>query len=386
MLKKLSLQKSNGFSESRYFFVLLICLVVSFPALSRAEQHDDDGIKEESAVSVLNQDDQENELIQKLKVFGWLDTTYKDNTKKNNKQYFDSSHLYLILDAQISDRWRAFAEMEYEHAPDTSRDNVDFDNEKYSSTGKVLLERSYIEYNLRDEAQFRAGKYNTPLGIWTPAHWSIYVDTTAKPIHEAKHYVSSKQVGAQFFGNAFPSDMLELNYSAYTSNGSEQRDQFGSNKPSDDKLAYGSDMRVKFMEDYMFGYSFNHTKATVNYPAINRVNKTHMVYSDLLLPSDVVLRGAYFYQVRDHGYDDIETYYAKIKYSFMEKWYINYRLERGDLESSGKRNNRETANVMTLAYWPLTTVRTRLEFVTHRYQKNINGAYNEWSAWIGILF
>ncbi|MBF0199016.1 MAG: hypothetical protein HQL32_14965, partial [Planctomycetes bacterium] len=56
----------------------------------------------------------------KLRLGGWLDTRYFNSDKPGNSNSgFDAHHFYFHLDGRLDKNWRAFAEVEFEHATKT---------------------------------------------------------------------------------------------------------------------------------------------------------------------------------------------------------------------------------------------------------------------------
>lgn len=376
-------------------------------------------------------------ILGNTKVGGWVDSIYSDNDKKNHEQFFDVHHLYLFIDNKFNENWRAFGELEFEHAPEFEGDE---------GKGELKLERGYIQFSLAEWFNLRFGKYNTPFGIWTPEHWAINVDTIQKPIHEDNKYVPVKQVGIEYFGTVFPEigDLsMEINYAAYVSNGPEV---FGTDDPGDNILGGGADLNIRFNDRVLMGTSFytqnnpadsarkmEHDEDALGnelpdfaYSDFGREENSFMYYGEILLPFDITLRGEAFNQNRNGNYRDVVAYYAKVKWEFLPGWYINYRRAWGDDEKAFKKGSGagrypgslvvdetgtlvpkedempgHTIDTVTLAYWPVNNVRIKLEYSMHHFEKDTEvktrdsdgdpdsyrfEEFNTWAFWIGYVF
>ena len=68
-----------------------------------------------------------------------------------------------------------------------------------------------------------------------------------------------------------------------------------------------------------------------------------------------------------------------------EKWYVNYRWNRGDDRRRGG-SNEQTANVFTLSFWPLTSVRFKMEYALHDFVDLETEDYRELQFFIGYIF
>ena len=358
---------------------LLIMILCSLPLLVPSPGLGGDQAGRNPVSSVSEELSEIKGLIGRTRVGGWVDFVYKDSDQKDFNQFFDLHHFYLYFDNRLNDYWQAFLEVEYEHIPDLK---------KSGSSGGLKLERGYIQYTYSDYAKVRLGKFNTPLGIWTPAHWAILVDSVAKPIHDDNQYVPRKSVGIELSGNRlFPLETsLDplLTYSLYISNGPEIS---GTNSVSDNQLGAGVDANVRIGDRYLIGWSGNvqHNQAPALSGKAGRREVSMMVYGEALLPYGVLVRGEYFSQNRGKGDPSLDVIYGKVKWSFREKWYLNYRWNRGEDEKEGM-GGKESVNTFTLSYWPLLNVRMKGEVSTHSFENSLVEDYSAWMFWAGYIF
>jgi len=348
--------------------VLVFSGILGFSVLS-SDASDDLNI----AIMEALEEHEENHHTSKVRIGGWVDFLYRDRDIDGYKPIFDPHHFYLFFDAQLDDNWRSYTELEFEHLPDLKGTG---------SNGQLKMERIYIEYYQADGMNMRVGKFNTPLGIWTPEHWAINVPSVQKPIHENNKYVPNKQVGLEVFGNwASPTSVLspEVNYSVWSSTGN---DLFGTNKPTDNKFAYGTDINATFAETVKVGLT-GYTQS--NPGKSGRKEETLFPYAEIYLPHGVTITGEYLNQSRDTGFSDVETWYAAAKWQFLPSTYLYYRLDKGDDEKDGGGLGRES-NVITVGYWPKPYVRTKVEFSSHDFDDTAKTDFDQYDVWIGVVF
>ncbi len=313
-------------------------------------------------------------LAGNVEVGGWLDFVFKDSEKTGQAPYFDPHHFYLYFDARVSDSWSGFAEIEYEHAPRF---------EEGEGSGEIKAERLYIQYRHNRKIQLRFGKFNTRSGYWTPEHWTILVDTIQKPIHEDNAYVPAKQVGVEASGQLFSGTAFGLPVAVdaafWGSNGSEI---FATNEPRDDDFGFGSDLRVTFFDNYLLGASFYQQK---NPDQTGRTERSVVAYTDLRLPCDLTLRGEFLHQNRNHAFSDVSVGYAKLRWDFFERAYLNYRFGIGDDDKRGTGDT-HVEHVATLGYSPHPNVRLRAEYARNEFDATGVEDFNVWAAYLGLIF
>jgi hypothetical protein len=98
-----------------------------------------------------------------LSVYGFFDLEFEANNQNPDEldYAFDQHHFNVITMYRINDRWRVFAEIEWEHGPGL---------EGGEGYGAIALERGWAEYAPRDELKIKAGKFLPPFGIYNLLH------------------------------------------------------------------------------------------------------------------------------------------------------------------------------------------------------------------------
>jgi len=312
----------------------------------------------------------------RMRFGGWFDFLYRVSDQSGSKEYFDLHHIYLIGDARLNDWFRAFFEVEYEHLPKFEGGT--------SGSGEMMIERGYIEGAYSEALILRLGKFNTPLGIRTPAHWQVLTPVLQKPIFEDNGYVPAKSVGVQLLGSyQVPmSTPLDLRYSAYVSNGGEAS---GTNKPSDTIGGFGGDLQVRLAERYMVGFSLYRQQ---NAAFSRRREITSLIYGELDLPVvNVLLRGEWELQHRDEGYRNVRSWYLLGRYTVhgLETVSVTYRLDMGDDERRNQGGMHTVHNV-NLRWQPFTFLQLAAEVNLHDFRGSATEDYNAASLWVGVTF
>ena len=310
----------------------------------------------------------------RILVGGWVDASYLDNDLAGRGAGVDLDHANLHLDARLDDRLQVFVEGEYEH----ERDITGFPDER-----EFELEQGYVQYAFADTLALRAGKFALPFGYWTPVHWSVSVDTIEAPIHEANRMVPEQQLGGRAHGRLFPdfARALEpsLEYSASVGYGADGLD---TGKP--EGWNGGADLRVWSGDQHFLGASYY---AQENSELADREEHNLMLYGQLVLPMQLLARSEYLHQWRAdrRGYArDADVVYAKLRWGFHRRAYLNYRFQFGDDDKYGFTAN-HVAHTVTLGYRPIPRVIAKLETAFHDLDEGIE-SYVAWGASLGLLF
>jgi hypothetical protein len=82
---------------------------------------------------------------------------------------------------------------------------LDFDlsGREDTSTADASVERIYADLNLTDRANFRLGKFFTPVGRWNQVAAEPLVWTTSRPVVTSRPF-DQRVTGAEFWGSLFP--------------------------------------------------------------------------------------------------------------------------------------------------------------------------------------
>jgi len=318
---------------------------------------------------------QQNRDSVATRIGAWLDGSWVDNDRKPDS--VDLNHANLFLDA----RWRdlqGFLEVEYERETglDGDRKNSDFE-----------VEQAYLRFRPRDELSVRAGRFNTPTGIWLPIHWAILMDTIGKPPHATKDLLPEQQVGLELAGRIFPERLAsldgQLDYSLFVGAGGDrigQDDVHG--------VTAGGDLRLRLRQRYLIGASAYHQK---NDRAMDRSEQNVLVYGQARLPGALTFRTEYLHQWRERPDGaiwsrNLDVGYAKLRWDFARWFYANYRVSYGDDDRAGRRTTEQLVNTFTLGIQPYRDVRIKLEYSVHDFNGHGSEDFRFWGTSLGVRF
>lgn len=111
----------------------------------------------------------------------------------------DSAHaalneVSLLVSWNGDSRWHFFSELELEE-PLTWNDDEQF----RTNHSSIDLERLYVDYNLSEKVNFRAGRFLTPNSRWNLLHAAPLVWTSTRPLATSRLFPSGTN-GAMVFG------------------------------------------------------------------------------------------------------------------------------------------------------------------------------------------
>lgn len=176
-----------------------------------------------------------------LKIYGFGDVGYRHMLVPKSSPWLVYlnrhpsifvGHLNFYFDSQLSERWRALAEVRFTYLPqggwqttdgvvhhnDTrSADYMDFTRDH--PVGGLMIERAFIEYSAASWLTLQAGQFLTPYGIWNVDHGSPVIIGVTPPYMVGARLLPDSQVGLLGFGRISLVDDLELSYALGVSNG-----------------------------------------------------------------------------------------------------------------------------------------------------------------------
>jgi hypothetical protein len=311
-------------------------------------------------------------------VGGWFDASYEDNDLSGETRSLNANHVNGFLDTRYRERWQLFFEAEFEYETDLVG---------YAEEREYEVEQVYARYRHSDALELRAGKFNTPFGIWTPVHWSILMDTIRPPLHEGLRITPEQQNGFGLSGRWLPLDRLgdpELRYTAFAGYGSDSEflDESG------DGWSGGADLRVLAREDRFVGVSYYQQRR--DFGPRDRGERSIDLYGQASLPGNLLIRGEYVMQSRDRRVPgassrDVDLTYLKLRWRFHPKAYLNYRFNWGD-DDSGASTVVRRIHTLTLGFQPRPSIRLKLELARHDFRDDDREDFLYWGASIGALF
>jgi hypothetical protein len=177
-----------------------------------------------------------------LKLYGFGDVGYRHMLMPKTSPWFVYlnrhpslfvGHLNFYFDSQLSERWRALAEVRFTYLPqggwrsggdgqvhhnDTRiADYADFTRDR--SVNGLMIERAFIEYSAASWLTLQAGQWLTPYGVWNVDHGSPVIIGVTPPFLVGARLLPESQVGLLAIGRLSLVDDLELGYALGVSNG-----------------------------------------------------------------------------------------------------------------------------------------------------------------------
>jgi len=306
----------------------------------------------------------------------WMDASWVNTNRDPNS--VDVNHVNVLVDS----RWRylqGFLEVEYEHGE--GLDNSAKEDE-------LEIEQAFVRFGPRDGISLRGGRFNTPMGIWFPSHWSILMDTIEEPPHAARQLLPEQQLGGELSGRLFPGWLSrwsgQLDYALFAGGGN---DHLGQGMVED--FSVGGDVRVLLDERYLVGASAYHQK---NGDWSGRHETDVMLYGEAHLPASLLFRAEFLHQQRERPDGKawsrtLDVGYAKLRWDFARWFYLNYRVSYGDDDrpKTGE-TTRQLVNTFTLGFQPHRTVRVKLEYSLHDFASHRREDFRFLGASLGVCF
>jgi hypothetical protein len=306
-------------------------------------------------------------------VGGWIDASWQDNDRQADR--VSLNHLNVFLDTRWRQRWQVFVEAEYEYETDLSG---------FERENEIELEQAYLKYSFRDWLGLRVGRFNTPLGIWLPLHWSILMDQIEKPLLDGNHLVPEQQIGGELAGQVFPGRIAglatELGYSLYAGWADD-----GLHSEGAEGFTAGADLELHVEQRWTLGLSAYRQK---NGDESDRTELNLLPYAELQLPANLTFRTEYLHQWRrDEGpaLDEIDVVYASLRWYPLHRVYLAYRFGYGDDDTGGPPAD-HVIHTVTLGIRPWREMRVKLEYSDHEFRGAGREDFAFWGVSVGYLF
>ncbi|MEE9514673.1 MAG: hypothetical protein V3V54_01460 [Candidatus Brocadiales bacterium] len=147
---------------------------------------------------------------------GYMDASYRATENSNNK--FEVLRFVPFIYADVSDRVKMAAEIEFEHGGANTK-HGDVGDAKVLD-GEVKLEFATVDFLLRDEINLRAGLILAPLGKYNLVHDAPLQEFIDRPLVDRTIIPTTlTQAGMGIYGTFFPSELSKLTYEFYATNG-----------------------------------------------------------------------------------------------------------------------------------------------------------------------
>ncbi len=150
------------------------------------------------------------------------------------------NEISLIITWENESRFKFFSELELED-PLSWNDNRGF----HTKESYLDLERLYLDYNLSEKINLRAGRFLTPTGHWNQLHAAPLVWTSTRPLATSRLFPIASN-GLMMFG-AIPTDKSAIEYAVFIEALKDQRDDTDEIKyrnVSGARIAFGQETSV----------------------------------------------------------------------------------------------------------------------------------------------
>lgn len=158
------------------------------------------------------------------------------------------NEISLILTWENESRFKFFSELELEKPLSWDR------NDQFNGKKSYLdLERLYLDYNLSEKINLRAGRFLTPTGRWNQLHAAPLVWTSSRPLATSRLFPIAVN-GLMAFG-ATPTSQGTLEYSLFIETLKDQKDD-----DDEIKFSHVNGARISFGQEANIGLnlmSFN---------------------------------------------------------------------------------------------------------------------------------
>jgi hypothetical protein len=209
----------------------------------------------------------------KLKIYGFLDVQWYRFVLPKNSFYdgfvndnntFMVGRWNMFVERYLGDHFRVLGEVRFLFQPygevlsygnpmgaEYERMNTaatDWADAYYFDWGGISIERAWVEYKLNDHFGAKVGHFLTPFGLWNEDHAFTVVIPARRPFLITSRMLPESQTGLYFYGRAFPSDTMLIDYGLTLTNGRGPAAEFydlDENKAVGLKLRFAYDGPVK---------------------------------------------------------------------------------------------------------------------------------------------
>lgn len=217
----------------------------------------------------------------------------------------------LILRWENDSRFKFFGELELERPVTWNED------ERFSHKHAYLdLERLYLEYNLSEKLNLRAGRFLTPAGRWNLLHAAPLVWTTSRPLVTSRLFPASTN-GLMLYGSV-PMQNKAFEYTFFVETLKDQ---------------YKDDFEIQYRDVSGAHFSLNNevnlglTLMTLR-QTDPRSPAYRMIGLDFLTQlGRLELSGEGYYRFASNGKDGGSGAYVQSAYHLGDEWYGLARLE-----------------------------------------------------------
>lgn len=279
-----------------------------------------------------------NDLDNRLKVSSYADIELVQSTKPDSDDtQLRLHHMALIFKKRINNKWRYNAEIEFEDAP-----FIEFEGDPATCddcNGRIFVESLTVDYTASNHTTIRAGRFFTPVGIWSVNHYPPFVATQLQPgnTHEIYPHVID---GINIMGTLAAGKDTFINYDLFTGNGAKPSTNNGGLKlnlilPWFSRLETGT----SFFIDHIPGGTGTTTLTAYNF---------HLKSTISQLTIQTEHSYAHYHQTPNGNYHKM-GYYFQAQYYLGKHWSVGARHDHFENTntSPGETKNNLTNSLFT---------------------------------------
>jgi hypothetical protein len=275
--------------------------------------------------------DETTQVIEnRMNLAGYADVEYKGSSKNGVNEEFRMHHLSLFFTRKFDNNIKFFSEIEYEDAPKFDGVN-DGSGDIDEASGTIFVEAMNFDWNYNQHINLRAGRFFSPVGIWSEDHYPPFVSTQERPMHIFEIFPQVVD-GVSGFGTTILTDDVSFNYNMFLGNGessiSGKRD-LNSNKAT----GFRGNFNFSGWDDLSAGFTlYNDNEDTANGNADKAALGFHVKarYQDFTAQIEYAKADLEFTDpLLDY---EREGFYAQFIYN-LDQWALGYRYDVYDQTS-----------------------------------------------------
>ena len=166
------------------------------------------------------EDDISQKELSSIKFNGYINSHYTKYSGSENIDEKDGFRLHrfsFIPHQQVNERLRWLGEIEFEDAPFIQRHNLESISKVHNTSGKLFVERIYIQYDINSQVKFRIGRDFAHSTIYSDNHYPSFVLNQLRPLLEREIFPQITD-GIELLGSTYINNTT-LDYILYYGNG-----------------------------------------------------------------------------------------------------------------------------------------------------------------------
>lgn len=304
-------------------------------------------------------------------------TTSQTGQADSTKKEIDFHRFVLFFGHEFNDKMRFFSEFEVEHA--LAKDTADGSN-----GGEVEVEQAYVEFDLSNQLNAKAGIIIVPVGIINETHepptfYGVERNPVEKSILPATWWSGGLMLNGRS-RSGFSYDLM-ISEGLYANNGySIRTGRQKTSKAKANDLAYTGRLKYTGVPGLELAatarYESDLSQGTLASKASATLLETHVIYS----VDRFTLKGLYAQweisgsAAKAANADQPSGYYIEPSYKLTEQWGIFGRYNNWQTVSGS--TNTETQTDVGVNYWPHPDIVFKADYQQYRQNNQKTDGFN----------